>query len=255
MTPPYNTRLFALTLFSLAACFSTIELSADERQPLLRYLGIGWGAGYHSYNPHSAIHAAHGYCCTDRYSRPANFGCVDCGQSAGGVNYQGYGYGASYPPRNHGNLNHMAPQSVPQNQATPQSRQSPPAAETLPSPGSGSLPSLQTPPIDSGSKQNPFGVTSHFPQRYVPAPSRQQLQNQVPAQLRYRSAQPVQSRQNQLVTNANYNQRQSQINYQASRPQFYSSNPMQYRLNTNQQRLQQAFRPDVQPSKVYRGIR
>ena len=108
--------IFLLTLSS-----GMSQSNADEIQSLLRYLGAGWGAGYHSYGTASTARTAHGFRCNDRYSRPANFGCIDCGGYQRGQgfagndgHYQG-GYPQGYvsPTTDGRSRNHLGPTYTP----------------------------------------------------------------------------------------------------------------------------------------------
>ena len=140
--------LFCCVLFATQSCFG------DNRQPVMRFFGTGWGAGYHAYNPRFT---AHGFCCTDRYSRPAAYSCQGCSD-----NY-------SYQSQNFQMMQYRYP--VNQYQQHHQSGQSTGSTlEDLPVPQTNDSQQQKEqqregtnedmPPKNSGTKQNPFGVSS-----------------------------------------------------------------------------------------------
>lgn len=288
---PSRTLVF---IFLSTFGFGVSQAIADESQSLFRYLGVGWGAGYHSCSPSSTARNAHGFCCTDRYSRPANCGCIDCVGYRGGQSFtgnprhdQGYGPQGPVSPQAYSRpLNQLNPMHGPQDlqPALPPLQPFTPAQQTLPKTNGGSLPRQQDPPANSGSSQNPFGVTSHTYRQYNSVPARM-TSPQIGTQPSYLSAwqrRQIEYLGNQNIASANDNRIQatSNLSYQANLPQRSSIPPrppqqlhrnhaQTYQLApqhkvpvhaneriANQQRsLREPPRPNAERSNVYRGIR
>jgi len=289
--------IFLLTLSS-----GMSQSNADEIQSLLRYLGAGWGAGYHSYGTASTARTAHGFRCNDRYSRPANFGCIDCGGYQRGQgfagndgHYQG-GYPQGYvsPTTDGRSRNHLGPTYTPRDDphapqddlqpALPPLQPVTPDQEAIPKTNGRSTLPLQNPPANSGSSQNPFGVTFQQHRNYKSVPART-APSQMENQPRYQSVWPIRQLKhlgNQNLGSANNNRIQATSNQNnqvllSQRSSIFPRPPQQLnrnqlqanqltpqntvrgfanQQNANQQRpLREDARPYPKRSNVYRGIR
>ncbi len=289
--------IFLLTLSS-----GMSQSNADEIQSLLRYLGAGWGAGYHSYGTASTARTAHGFRCNDRYSRPANFGCIDCGGYQRGQgfagndgHYQG-GYPQGYvsPTTDGRSRNHLGPTYTPRDDphapqddlqpALPPLQPVTPDQEAIPKTNGRSTLPLQNPPANSGSSQNPFGVTFQQHRNYKSVPART-APSQMENQPRYQSVWPLRQLKhlgNQNLGSANNNRIQATSNQNnqvllSQRSSIFPRPPQQLnrnqlqanqltpqntvrgfanQQNANQQRpLREDARPYPKRSNVYRGIR
>ncbi len=289
--------IFLLTLSS-----GMSQSNADEIQSLLRYLGAGWGAGYHSYGTASTARTAHGFRCNDRYSRPANFGCIDCGGYQRGQgfagndgHYQG-GYPQGYvsPTTDGRSRNPLGPTYTPRDDphapqddlqpALPPLQPVTPDQEAIPKTNGRSTLPLQNPPANSGSSQNPFGVTFQQHRNYKSVPART-APSQMENQPRYQSVWPLRQLKhlgNQNLGSANNNRIQATSNQNnqvllSQRSSIFPRPPQQLnrnqlqanqltpqntvrgfanQQNANQQRpLREDARPYPKRSNVYRGIR